>query len=357
MKLTISTGLLKALGVSAQVLHYRSKTLFRGAVGVWPAAVSATCRAMCLAIAAAGTAVAHAEFPERPIHIIVPFAPGGAVDGTARPTAVELSKVLGQPVIVDNRPGSGGTVGIKAAVASVADGYTLLLGNIALASAPALYPKSGISPKQFEPVALIATSAYVLAVNENFPAKSVAELVALAKANPGKYNYASAGAGSAIHLAAELFKSKASIDVVHVPYKGAGPAMNALLAGEVEMMFGSISEMKTQIANKRIRLLAVTSANRAQALPDLPTLAEAGIRDYEVTGWYGLYAQAKVSPEVLQKLQVAAATALKSPALRQRLARYDMEASDGGAKEAGEVLDAEVKRWGEVIRRVGITVE
>ena len=309
-----------------------------------------------LALAATATA-ALAEFPDRPLHLIVPFAPGGAVDGIARLTAVEFGRTLGQTVVIDNRPGSGGTIGIMAANNAAPDGYSLLLGNIALAAAPALYPKSGIHPKQFEPLGLIGRSAYVLAVKNDFPARTVAELVALAKANPGKYNYASAGAGSAIHLAAELFKNKTGIDVVHVPYKGAGPAMNALLAGEVEMMFGSLSEMKAQIAGKRLRPLAVTAGRRVQALPDLPTFAEAGVRDFEVAGWYGLYAPAKVSPETLRKLQAAAQTALQSPAMRQRLAVYDMEPASGLAREAGEMLEAEVKRWTEVVRQATISVE
>lgn len=314
-------------------------------------------RAIGLWTLAACLSAAHADFPERPIRLVVPFTPSGAVDGIARLTAIEFGKALGQTVIVENKPGSGGTIGINFAGAAAADGYTMLLGNIALAAAPALYPKSGINPQQFAPVALIGRSAYILAVKNDFPATTVAELVALAKANPGKYNYASAGAGSAIHLAAELFKSKAAIDVVHVPYKGAGPALNALMAGEVEMMFGSVSEMKSQIAGKRFRVLAVTSSKRMQALPQLPTLAEGGIRDYEVAGWYGLYVPAKTPPEVLKKLQTAAAVAFKTVAMQQRLATYEMEPATGGAVEAGEVLESETKRWSEIIRNAGIKVE
>jgi len=317
--------------------------LLRSVIGLW--------------IFAACFSLAHADFPERSIRLVVPFAPSGAVDGIARITAVEFGKALGQTVIVDNKPGSGGTIGINFAGAAAADGYTMLLGNIALAAAPALYPKSGISPKQFEPVALIGRSAYIFAVKNDFPATTVAELVALAKANPGKYNYASAGAGSAIHLAAELFKSKAGIDVVHVPYKGAGPAMNALMAGEVEMMFGSVSEMKSQIGGKRFRALAVTSSKRMQAVPQLPTLAEGGIRDYEVAGWYGVFAPAKTPPDVLKKLQAAATVAFNTPAMQQRLASYEMEPATGGALEAGDVLESETKRWSEIIRAAGIKVE
>jgi tripartite-type tricarboxylate transporter receptor subunit TctC len=300
---------------------------------------------------------AHAAFPDRPIRLIVPFAPSGTVDGIARLTGVEFGKALCQPLVIENRPGSGGTIGIMAAAAAAPDGYTLLLGNIALASAPALYPKSGIRLNQFEPVALIGKSAYVLAVKNAFPANSVAKLVALAKDYPGKYNYSSAGAGSAIHLAAELFKSRASIDVVHVPYKGAGPATTALLSGEVDMMFGSIGEMKPLIISKRVRPLAVTSAARARALPDVPTLAEAGIGDYDVAGWYGVYAPARVPPDILHQLQAAATTALQSPAMLLQLARYQMEPAKSGPKEAGDILDAEARRWTEVIHHAGISAE
>jgi len=169
-----------------------------------------------------------AEYPDHPIRLIVPFAPAGAVDGIARLFSIEYSKSLGQPVVVENKPGSGGAIGMLAVANAPADGYTLLLGNIATAAAPALYPKSGANAKQFEGITLIGRSAYVLVVKQDFSAKNIAELINLLKLNPGKFNYSSAGSGSAIHLAAESFKNRATVDVVHVPYKGAGPALNAL---------------------------------------------------------------------------------------------------------------------------------
>jgi tripartite-type tricarboxylate transporter receptor subunit TctC len=300
---------------------------------------------------------ARAEFPDHPLRLIVPFATGGAVDGIARLAAGEFGNALGQAVVIDNRPGSGGTVGILGAANAPADGYTLLLGNIALASAPALYPKSGISTGQFAAVGLIGRSAYVVAVKIDFPAKTIGEFITLAKASPGKYNYASAGSGSAIHLAAELLKTDAGIDLVHVPYKGAGPAMTALIGGEVEMMFGSLSELKPMIEAKRIRPIAVSTATRAQALPNVPTLAEAGVRDYAVSGWYGFFAPAKTPPEALRKLQAAAQKAVASDTMRQQLAGYDMEPSSGGVKEAEDLLNADAKRWAEVIRRAKIKAD
>ena len=301
--------------------------------------------------------LAHADYPDHPVRLIVPFAPGGAVDGAARPTSVELAKTLGQPVVIDNRPGSGGTIGISLASHAPADGYNLLLGNIALAAAPALYPKSGIGAADFAPVALIGSTPYILAVRPDFPAKSLAELVALAKANPGKYNYGSAGAGSAIHLAGEMFKSKAGVDIVHVPYRGAGPAMAALLGGEVQMMFGSLMEMKPQLQAGKLRPLAVTSASRSALAPGVPTFIESGVKDFQVTGWYGVYAPAKVPADVLAKLRTAAVAALHSESMRQQLAHYEMEPATGGAREAGEMLQNETERWAEVIRQAGITVQ
>ncbi len=310
--------------------------------------------ALLLALAAGA---AHADFPEHPVRLVVPFAPGGAVDGAARPTATEMAKTLGQAMVIDNRPGSGGTIGIQLVEKGVADGYTLLLGNIALASAPALYPQSGINPKDFAPIALVGSTPYILVVKNDFPAKTVAELLKELKSHPGKYNYASAGAGSAIHLAGELFKSKAGVEMVHVPYKGAGPAMAALLGGEVEMMFSSFMEAKPMITAGKVRALAVTSSARSPLMPDLPTIAESGLPGYEVTGWYGVYAPAKTPPAALEKLRTAATQALHSESMRQQLARYEMIPAKGGAKEAGDMLDSEVERWSAVIRQAHISIQ
>ena len=300
---------------------------------------------------------ALADYPERPLRLIVPFAPAGTVDGIARLFASEFTKYLGQTVVVENKAGSGGALGILAAINAPADGYTLLLGNIATASAPALYPKMGINLKLLEPLTLIGRSAYVLVLRNDFPSKNLNELIALLKNNPGKYNYSSAGAGSAIHLAAELFKSKALVDVLHVPYKGAGPAMNALYSGDVEMMFGSVSELKPQILSKKMRPIAVTSLARSLVLPEVPSFAESGIKDYDVPGWYGVYLPVRTPAEVLKRLREAADVTLKSPGLQQLLKRYEMEPVAGGTREAGELLEAETKRWSEVISKANITAE
>ncbi len=301
--------------------------------------------------------ISWAEFPDHSVRLVVPFTPAGAVDGIARLFSVDFGKNLGQPVVVENKPGSGGTIGITTVTGAPADGYTLLLGNIATASASALYPKAGVNTKLLDPIILIGRSAYVLAVRNEFAVKSVSELVSLAKSHPGKYNYSSAGSGSAIHLAAELFKAKAGVDIVHVPYKGAGPAVNALLAGDVEMMFGSISELRQQFQVARLRPLAVTSSARSSALAEVPSMSEAGLKDYDVAGWYGIYAPKNLPPEVLKKLQISAQVTLNSPNVQQLLKQYEMEPSKGSPQEAAETLESEVKRWSEVIRRANIVAE
>jgi len=298
-----------------------------------------------------------ADYPDHPIRLIVPFAPAGAVDGIARLFSIEYSKNLGQPVVIENKPGSGGAIGMLAAGNAPADGYTLLLGNIATAAAPALYPKSGANAKLFEGVTLIGRSAYVLVVKQDFSAKNIAELINLVRLNPGKYNYSSAGSGSAIHLAAESFKNRAMVDIVHVPYKGAGPALNALMAGDVEMMFGSISEMRPQILSKRIRPLALTSTARNSSMPDVPTLNESGLKDFEVAGWYGVYTQIGTPIDIMKKLQLAADQTMRSSNMLEMLKHYDMQAASFSGREASDLLEAETKRWTEIIRRANIIAE
>ncbi len=344
---------------SSQPFHPQSRPQQRGgshksrplsSVATWLKA-AATCAGLVI------TTLALAEYPDRTVRLVVPFAPGGAVDGAARPAAVELGKALGQGVVVENRPGSGGVIGIQAAQRAAPDGYTLLLGNIALASAPALYPKAGVDVSDFAAVAFIGTTPYVLTVRADSAFKSVAELVGRAKGAAGKMNYASAGAGSAIHLAAELFKSSSGIDVLHVPYKGAAPAMTALLAGEVQFMFSSMMEARPMIDSGKVRALAVTSKQRNAMLPQVPTMTESGVKAYVVTGWYGIYAPAKTPPDVMRRLQAAAASGLRSEAMKQALGRYGMEPATGDAAEAREMLQAESQRWAEVIKSANIQSE
>jgi tripartite-type tricarboxylate transporter receptor subunit TctC len=313
------------------------------------ALLASACCAMALA-----SVQAQAEFPDHALRLIVPFAPGGAVDGAARPASLEMGKALGQSVVVENRPGAGGTIGIQAAAHAPADGYTLLLGNIALASAPALYPQAGVNPKDFAPVGLVGTTPYLLLVRADSPIKSVEEVIQNAKAHPGKLNYSSAGPGSAIHLAGELFKSKAGINIVHVPYKGASPAMTALLGGDVELMFSSTMEAAPMLQAGKVRALAVTDSKRWSQLPQVPTLAEAGLPGCEVTGWYGVYVSAAVPADVLKTLQTKGLAGLRSDGMRKQLANYGLEAAHGDAAEAQAMLNAETERWSDVIHKADI---
>jgi tripartite-type tricarboxylate transporter receptor subunit TctC len=306
----------------------------------------------CCAFAAAP---AVAKYPDNPVRLIIPFAPGGAVDGVGRLTAENLGKALGVQVVVDNRPGAGGVIGIGAVARAEPDGYTLLMGNIALTSAPALYSNLTFDPvKDFKGVIIIGSSPYVLAVAPDFPAHNVKELIELAKKNPGKYNFSSAGTGSAIHLAGELFKSMAHIDIVHVPFKGAGPAAAALLAGQVQMMFGSLGEMMPLIESGKVRAVGVSSPRRNTYVPDIPTIQEAGLPGFEVTGWYGLFVPARTPAPIIASLHDAAARALQTPAMQQQLKSYRLNAVGGSAADADRQLKTETAEWARVVREAHI---
>jgi tripartite-type tricarboxylate transporter receptor subunit TctC len=304
--------------------------------------------AACCALAAAP---ASAGYPENPIRLVVPFAPGGAVDGVGRFTAENLGKQLGDQVVVENRPGAGGVIGIGTVARADPDGYTLLMGNIALTSAPALYKKLTFDPvKDFKGVIVVGSAPYVLAVAPGFPAHSVKELIELAKAHPGKYDFSSAGTGSAIHLAGEMFKSMAHIDIVHVPFKGAGPAATALLGGQVQMMFGSLGEMMPLIQAGKVRALGVTSAKRDSYVPDIPTIQESGVPGFEVTGWYGVFVPARTPADVISTLHDAAVKALATPDMQQQLKNYKLHAVGGSAADADAQLKKETAEWAQVVR-------
>lgn len=247
-----------------------------------------------LAFAAMAAGAAAADYPNRPVAIVVGFPPGGASDIMARILTAKLGSVLGQPFIVDNRPGAGGNVGGEFVAHAAPDGYTLLLGNNAiLATNVSLYSKIGFDPeKDFAPISLIGTQANVLVVNNDVKAHSLAGLIALAKANPGKLNFASSGYGLAAHLAGELFKAQAHIDIVHVPYKGSAPALEDVIAGQDQMMFATTSGVMGFLKNGQVRALAVTTLKRTPSLPDVPTMDEAGLPGFEATTWHGLVAPA-----------------------------------------------------------------
>ena len=263
---------------------------------------------------------AFCQLSDRPVSLVLAFPPGGASDVLARILGRKLEQVLGQPVVIENRPGAGGNIAAEAVAHAPADGHTLLLGNNSiLATNAALYQKINFDPvKDFAPIGLVGSQANILVLNPAVPARSLAELIALAKANPGKLNYASSGHGLAAHLAGELFKAEAKVNLVHVPYKGAAPALQDVIAGHVQMMFATASSVVTHIQDGKVRALAVTTLKRTALLPDLPTVDELGLKGFDATTWHGLVAPAKTSPEIVKALNRALAETLADRRARSR---------------------------------------
>lgn len=314
--------------------------------------------ALALAVPAAG-AVQAASFPDRPVRIIVPFPPGGSNDVIARILAENLSHQWKQSVIVDNRSGAGGNVGAAEVARADPDGYTLLLSAPGpLAINPSLFKNLTFDPlKDFAPIALVANVPIVLAVNPNVKADSVKELIALAKAEPGKLNYGSSGNGSTNHLAAELFKSMAGIDLTHVPYRGAAPAMNDLVAGHIPVMFDNMPAMRPQVQAGKVRALAVCGTQRSALFPELPTMAEAGVPGFDASAWFGLVAPAKTPPEVLKTITDATKAALAQPEMVKKFADLGAEPGTVFGADFGKFLTAEAAKWGKVVRDAGVKVE
>ena len=311
--------------------------------------------AMVLPLLVQVAAVAAEHYPDRVVRIVNPFPPGGSVDVMARLLAQKLSEELGQQFIVENRSGGGGNTGAEAVAKADPDGYTLLFTAPGpLAVNQALYSKLPFDPAvDFAPIALFGTAPIVLIVHPDLPAKNVQELIALAKKSPGRINFASAGNGSTNHLAGEMFKSQAKIDIVHVPYRRAGPAMNDLIGGHVQMFFDLMPAVLPQVAAGRVRALGAAGATRSSAMPELPTVAEQGLPGFDASSWYGLVAPAKTPEPVLAKLRDALAAALKSPDLIARIRELGSEPGTAVGKDFGAFLDAERKKWADVVRISG----
>jgi tripartite-type tricarboxylate transporter receptor subunit TctC len=312
-----------------------------------------------LALAAAMTVAIAADYPERPVTLVVGFPPGGASDILARIITDKLGSLLGQPFIVDNRPGAGGNVAGEVVADAAPDGYTLLLGNNAiLATNVTLYGNLNFDPqKDFAPITLIGTQANVLVVNPDVAAHSLAELVALAKANPGKLNFASSGYGLAAHLAGELFKAQAHIDIVHVPYKGSAPALEDVIAGQDQMMFATTSGVMGFLKNGQVRPLAVTTLKRTAALPDIPTMDEAGLPGFEATTWHGLVAPAGTPSDIIGALHRAVVETLKDAGVQQKLAALGVDIAPDSPDEFAAYINAEIPKWAAVIKASGAKVE
>ena len=298
---------------------------------------------------------AHAAYPERPVRLIVPFAAGGAVDSVARVLGKALSANLGGSIVIDNRGGAGGVIGMEAVAHAAADGYTLLLSHSGFAAMPGLYRDLPFDPvRDFAGVVTAASGAYVLAVNSAEPFTSVADLIAYAKANPGRLTYGSAGAGSIIHLAGEFFKRTAAVELVHVPYKGAAPAITDLVGGQIRMMFAPAVNALPLAASGKLRALAVTSAKRSRLAPDLPTIAESGLPGFEVTGWYGLAAPAATAPAAVARLNAETNRALASADTVEQLRQQGLEPVGDTPEQASAWIKSEVAQWTKVIRDAGI---
>jgi tripartite-type tricarboxylate transporter receptor subunit TctC len=313
-----------------------------------------------LALLFALAAAAHAqEYPSRPIRLIVPFAPGGGNDTVARLVGESLGKRLGQPVIIDNRAGAGGVVGAEAAAHAAPDGYTLFLGGVGShAINPNLHANLGYDPvRDFAPVSLLAQAPLVLVVHPSLPAQSVQQLVALAKAQPGKLNYASNGNGSSSQLAAVMFAAMTGIDIVHVPYKGLAPALADLLTGRDEMMFSSIVAILPHVQAGKLRPLAVTSRKRVALLPDVPTVAESGVPGYETSSWYGILAPAGTPAPVVRRLHDEIVKVLAQEDVRKALAGEGAEPVGNTAEEFSEFIRSEKERLGAVIRSGKVTLQ
>ena len=311
--------------------------------------------ALLLALLVSQAALAQA-WPNRPVRFLVPFAAGAGInDIMARLVGQHLSAGLGHPVVIENRAGAGGIAGTEAAAKAAPDGYTFLMTNVSLVTSAYLYSRLPYDPqKDFVPVTLVATSPLMLVVHPAVAAKSVQELIALAKANPGRLNFGSGGVGSTPHLSVELFKSAAGIDAVHVPYKGGAPALNDLISGQLSFMIENVPGTMPFVKGGKLRALAITSAQRSLLEPALPTMAESGVRDYEVVGWQGLFGVAGTPPEIVVRLQAEVSKALRLLEVRERLAALGAEPVGSTPAEFGAFVRAENARWGRIIREKGI---
>ena len=299
------------------------------------------------------------SYPTKPIHLIVPFPPGGGNDTVARAIAQQLGPDLGQPMVIDNRPGAGGSVGAELAAKAPPDGYTLFLAGVGShAVNPNVHAKLPYDPvKDFAPVTLLASAPSVLVVNPAVPARTIGEFTAYARANPGKLNYASNGNGSAAQLAAAMYESLAGVRMVHVPYKGIAPAMTDLMGGEVQLMFGTIVALVPHIQAGKLRALAVTSRKRSALLADVPTLAESGLPDYHAGSWYGVLAPAGTPRPIIDRLHATIVKALQQPEVAQRLAAEGAEVIGSTPEEFAAHIKAELARVAGVVRAAGIRIE
>lgn len=309
-------------------------------------------------IFAIAPAAAAQGYPSKAIRFVVPFAPGGGTDIIGRVVAQALNETLGQPVVVDNRGGAGSTLGTEIVAKSPADGYTILFGNISLAFNATLYTKLRYDTlRDLAPISLSAVQPNILVIHPGIPAKSLKEFIELARANPGKYNYASAGVGAGTHLAAELLKLQTKINIVHVPYKGTGPALTDLLGGQVSMMVSTFASALPHVKSGRMRALGVTTAKRSPAAPDVPTLIEGGVAGYDYSTWYGLLAPAGTPKAVIDRLHDSNRKLLARDDIRQKLESQGVDPIHNTPAEFSAYLKSETEKWGKVVKATGAKAE
>jgi tripartite-type tricarboxylate transporter receptor subunit TctC len=298
-----------------------------------------------------------AQYPAKPVRLIIPFPPGGSNDVVGRSIAADLSTRLGTPVIVENVGGAGGLIGTDMAAKAAPDGYTLLLVSVAFAFNPAIYKLPYDPTTAFAPVAILGAGPVVIAVSAKLPVSSLPELLALAKAKPGSLNYATAGVGSFQHLASELFKRQAGLEMVHVPFKGGGPAMMDVIAGNTQIAIGSLAQMLPQIKGGRLKALAIGSASRVAPLPDVPTASEVGVPGYEVTNWWGIVAPAGTPRPIIERLHRELAAIVASPETKKRFEAEGADPLQMSSDEFGRFIATETVKWARVVKEANIRAE
>lgn len=302
---------------------------------------------------------ASAQYPGKLVKLIVPYPPGGPVDNVGRIIAQQLSKGLGQPVVVENRAGAAGTIGAEAVANSPGDGYTLLLGTTGtLASAPSLYRNLRYDPgKSFAPISLVASGPYLVVVNSSLPANSLRDLIELAKSKPGQLNFGSAGTGNPLHIAGEMFKAAAGVDLVHVPYKGAVPALTELMAGRIQIIIANIDVFSAAIPTGKIRVLAVAGPKRLSQLPSVPTAAEAGLPNYEVSNWFGLVAPRGTPTDIVGRLNAEVLNALATKQVKDSLLNRGFEPAGGSPEQFSAFIVSESARWSHAVKESGAKLD
>lgn len=309
-------------------------------------------------LALTSIAFAQGSYPEKPVRLIVPYAPGGSADIAARLINESWGKALGGTMIIENRAGAGGNLGVDFVAKAEPDGYTIGLQTVSLAINPALTPKMPYDTlKDLAPIGMVASSQHVLVINPKVPAANVKELVALLKSQPGKFSYGSAGGGSTFHMSAELFKAEAGVSVLHIPYRGGGPALVDTMGGQVDMSFPVLSAAQPHIASGKLKALGVTGPRRSPILSDVPTIAEAGVPKYSFETWFIVFAPAKTPQPLIEKLNAALRQALDTPAVKQRMVKDGFDPMPSTPAEAGQRVQIEMPKWAKLIKERGITAE